>query len=84
MSKQHNAKGTIKEIAETLANIADGALLNPFSSEHARELIIMKLGVERARSHYDLTAAAVRGSYFCKAYGDTYTAGLVVDLMEGR
>jgi len=84
MNRAHNAKGTIKEIAAILSSIADGALLNPFSSEHARELTIMKLGVERARSHYDLTAAAVRGSYFCKAYGDTYTAGLVVDLMEGR
>lgn len=81
MTRAHNAKGTIKEIATILSSIADGALLSPHSSEHARELIIMKMGAERARSHYELTAAAVRGSYFCKAYGDITTADLIVDMM---
>jgi hypothetical protein len=81
MSRAHNAKGTIKEIAAIISSIADGALLNPHSSEHARELVIMKLGVERARSHYDLTAAAVRGSYWCAKYDDMTTADLIVDLM---
>jgi len=84
MAKAHNAKGTIKEIAAIISSIADGALLNPHSSEHARELIIMKLGVERARSHYDLAMAAVRGSYWCAKYDDTTTADLIVDLMGGR
>jgi hypothetical protein len=41
----------------------------------------MKLGVERARSHYDLTAAAVRGSYWCAKYDDMTTADLIVDVM---
>jgi len=84
MSRAHSAKGTIREIAGILSSIADGALLSPHSSEHARELIIMKMDAERARSHYALASAAVRGSYFCKAYGDTLTASLIVDLMEGR
>ena len=81
MSRAHNANGTIKEIAAILSSIADGALLNPHSSEHARELTIMKLGVERARSHYDLTAAAVRGSYWCAKYDDMTTADLIVEVM---
>ena len=84
MSKAHSAKGTIKEISAILSSIADGALLNPHSSEHARELIIMKLGVERARSHYDPAMAAVRGSYWCAKYDDTTTADLIIDVMEGR
>lgn len=81
MTRAHNAKGTIKEIAAIISSIADGALLNPHSSEHARELTIMKIGVERARSHYDLALAAVRGSYWCAKYDDMDTADLINDLM---
>jgi hypothetical protein len=84
MSRAHNAKGTVREIAGILSSIADGAMMQPLSVDHATTAICMKLAVSRARSHYDLAAAAVRGSYWFAKQGDTYTADLIVDVMEGR
>jgi hypothetical protein len=84
MNRAHSAQGTVREIAATLSSIADGALLNPFCSEHARELTILKLDAERARTHYALASAAVRAAYYCKAYDDIETADIIVNLMEGR
>jgi hypothetical protein len=83
MAKAHNAQGTVKELAEIIGNICDGALMEPVNVEQASAALATKTAAKRARSHYDLAAAAVRGSYWLAKYGDKNSADAINNLMMG-
>jgi hypothetical protein len=82
--KAHNATGTVKQLAEIIGNILDGALMNPANVDQVSVAIATKHDLRRARTHTDIAMAAVRCSYFLAKHGDRETADSIIGLMEGR
>ena len=84
MSRWHEANGTVREIAETIGSILDGALMNPANVHIASVALEARHSLRKARTHEQVATAAVRGTYFLAKYGDVETADLIRDVMEGR
>ena len=84
MSKHHNAKGTIREIAGILSSIADGVMLEPATRDHHAAALILQDRVMKARTHAQITLAAVSAVNCFKQVGDVETESAIIAVMEGR
>jgi hypothetical protein len=84
MSKAHSSKGTIKEIAGILSSIADGVMLEPATRDHHAAAFILQHRVMKARTHAQITLAAVSAVNCFKQVGDVDTESAIIAVMGGR
>ena len=84
MSRAHNAQGTIREIAGILSSIADGVMLEPATRDHHAAAFILQHRVMKARTHAQITLAAVSAVHCFKQVGDVDTESAIIAVMEGR